>query len=104
MGITALPSEIQSSLTVVPSVTQVPTSLIPDGALTSIIGSIGTDLLPTAVPTSTRVFLPASSHPQRNSHLTRLRFLSASFLPMRLCPSTRPSCPHRSCQLTSSHP
>merc|ERR1712130_857536 len=50
--ITALPSDIQSSLTVVPEVTQVPTSLIPEGALTSIIGNIGTDLLPTAVPTS----------------------------------------------------
>merc|ERR1711967_192942 len=50
--ITALPSEIQSSLTQVPAVTQVPTSLIPEGALTSIIGNIGTDLLPTAVPTS----------------------------------------------------
>merc|ERR1712130_518566 len=50
--ITALPSDIQSSLTVVPEVTQVPTSLIPEGALTSIIGNIGTDLIPTAVPTS----------------------------------------------------
>merc|ERR1712054_365547 len=50
--ITALPTEIQASLTVVPSVTQVPTSVIPEGALTSIIGSLGTDLLPTAVPTS----------------------------------------------------
>merc|ERR1712193_516081 len=50
--ITALPSDIQSSLTVVPELTQVPTSLIPEGALTSIIGNIGTDLLPTAVPTS----------------------------------------------------
>merc|ERR1712118_478353 len=102
----ALPTEIQSSLTVVPPVTQVPTSLIPEGALTSIIGNIGTDLLPTAVPprTLTRVFSPASSHPQQDFHPTHLKSLSASSQAMRPFHSTRPSCPLRPFPLASSRP